>query len=239
MNPQLLALWSVPRARSTAFLRMMTERGDYLVIHEPFSRVTDFGETDVAGRRCTSVTHVMAALMHTARSEAVFYKDTMDYRYPDVLASPDFLQQVTHSFMIRPPTAVISSHLRVDPSASRDAMGFELLWEMMQAVRVSTDQELVVLDGDDLVADVEQEVRSYCHRVGMSFLGQALTWKPGALPQWDRTQGWHESVSRTDGFRATSDTSALEPALQSVADGYLRHHQPFYDLIRSSCVGRS
>jgi hypothetical protein len=33
----VLMLWSSPRSRSTAFFRMMAERGDFTAVHEPFS----------------------------------------------------------------------------------------------------------------------------------------------------------------------------------------------------------
>ena len=34
---KIVPLWSVPRSISTGFERMMIERGDFKVIHEPFS----------------------------------------------------------------------------------------------------------------------------------------------------------------------------------------------------------
>ena len=46
----VFALWSAPRARSTAFFRSMVERGDLLALHEPFWNLRDFGETEVDGR---------------------------------------------------------------------------------------------------------------------------------------------------------------------------------------------
>jgi len=46
----LFAPWSVPRARSTPFFRSMVERGDMVVVHEPFSDLAGLGETDVEGR---------------------------------------------------------------------------------------------------------------------------------------------------------------------------------------------
>ncbi|HEX4431508.1 MAG TPA: hypothetical protein VHZ96_19725 [Frankiaceae bacterium] len=47
-------LWSAPRSRSTAFFRMMAERGDFTVVHEPFSYLAELGYADVAGERITS-----------------------------------------------------------------------------------------------------------------------------------------------------------------------------------------
>ena len=45
----VFGLWSAPRARSTAFFRSMAERGDMTLLHEPFSNLRDYGETDVDG----------------------------------------------------------------------------------------------------------------------------------------------------------------------------------------------
>ncbi|HUD39315.1 MAG TPA: hypothetical protein VMR14_20630 [Streptosporangiaceae bacterium] len=50
----ILMLWSAPRSRSTAFFRMMIERGDFVCVHEPFSYLAEFGHVDLEGTRYTS-----------------------------------------------------------------------------------------------------------------------------------------------------------------------------------------
>src|SRR5690242_19337971 len=50
----LLMLWSAPRSRSTAFFRMMIERGDFTAVHEPFSYLAEFGYAEAGGVRVTS-----------------------------------------------------------------------------------------------------------------------------------------------------------------------------------------
>jgi len=45
----MLMLWSAPRSRSTAFYRMMIERGDFTGVHEPFSHVAVFGNVEISG----------------------------------------------------------------------------------------------------------------------------------------------------------------------------------------------
>ena len=42
-------LWSAPRSRSTAFFRMMIERGDFTGVHEPFSYLAEFGYAEAGG----------------------------------------------------------------------------------------------------------------------------------------------------------------------------------------------
>lgn len=68
-------LWSAPRSRSTAFFRMMAERGDFTVVHEPFSYLAEFGYADVADERVTSAADLIGALGALGRRR-VFAKET-------------------------------------------------------------------------------------------------------------------------------------------------------------------
>lgn len=57
-----LMLWGAPRSRSTAFFRMMAERDDFTVAHEPLSYLAEFGQADVGGRRLSSPAELLRAL---------------------------------------------------------------------------------------------------------------------------------------------------------------------------------
>lgn len=235
-GPALVGLWSVPRARSTAFLRMMTERGDYLVVHEPFSRVTDFGEVSVGPTRCHTPEEVKLALTSLAEEQPVFFKDTMDFRYPSVIEDTDFLRAARHAFMVRRTEAVVSSHLRVDPHARLEAMGFEYLAELFDAVAAATGAQPWVVDGDDLVAAPGEVVRAFCDHVGIAYYPEALEWAEGSLPAWQQaTRGWHEDVARTTGFVATTPAPLPAP-LQAVAEAYAGYHRPYYERLRRVVV---
>ena len=227
MTGRLLALWSVPRARSTAFLRMMIERGDLTVVHEPFSRVAHFGSVAVGDRTCRSAVEVIQALRVLAEQGPVFFKDTLDRRHPDVLADGDFQRAVTHSFMIRSPQAVVASYLRLDARAEREAMGFENLAELYDVVCASTGQDALVVDADQLIADPERTVRAYCRYAGIPFRQDALRWQAGALPDWRQFSRWHERAATTTGFVQT-DPGSLPVELRRLAEAYVAYHRPFY-----------
>src|SRR5688572_16972408 len=62
----LFALWSAPRACSTAFFRSMLERGDLLALHEPLEGLIYFGGTEVQGRTFESPTSLLAWLLDEA-----------------------------------------------------------------------------------------------------------------------------------------------------------------------------
>jgi hypothetical protein len=103
-------LWSAPR-RSTAFYRMMIERGDFTGVHEPFSQVAVFGNAGVSGRPLATAPEVIAELRSLAATRQVFIKDTADRRHPEALADRRFLaEDAQHTFLIRHPRETIRSY---------------------------------------------------------------------------------------------------------------------------------
>ncbi|MEU6810481.1 sulfotransferase family protein [Streptomyces sp. NPDC046831] len=234
--PRILALWSAPRSRSTAFLRMMAERGDYTVVHEPFSHVADFGEADVAGRTVRSESELITALRELSGRTPVFFKDTTDFHYPVLLADTDFLAEAEHTFIIRHPREIVASHYALNPGLTRDEIGVARLGEIHDAVAARTGRSPVVVDSDDLLASPEGTVRAYCAAVGIGFRPEALNWKPGLREEWRSTRAWHESTSRTSGFTKVAssyaDTVDNNPRLAEFAD----YHLPYYLALKAGRI---
>lgn len=226
----MLALWSAPRSRSTAFERMMRERGDFVVLHEPFSHTQNYGSTTVDGREVTSEPDLLAALKQL--SGRVFFKDTTDYYYPHLLADKEFLGSATHTFLIRHPREAIASHYALNPKLNRDEIGFGWLYEIFEAVKVATGRTPVVVDSGDLLARPSETVERYCEAVGIAYLPDALSWNPRMPNEWHRSRKWHEATSATKGFAASSRT--YETSVDDVAllSGYLEYHLPFYETLR-------
>ncbi|MFD8063228.1 sulfotransferase family protein [Streptomyces cyaneofuscatus] len=232
----VLALWSAPRSRSTAFARMMAERGDRVVVHEPFSRVVDFGEVKVADRVAHTEKDVLDALRGIAADKPVFFKDTTDFHYPALLADRAFLTAATHTFIIRHPSEAIASHHALNPDLDRDEIGFARLHEIFTAVRDAAGTTPVVIDSEDLLDRPADTVRSYCSAVGIPFLPDALNWQPGMRSEWRTTSRWHESTSRTAGFTRgpSTDTAVVEadPKLRAYRD----YHLPYYEELRAAAL---
>ncbi|MGH4033421.1 sulfotransferase family protein [Actinomycetota bacterium Odt1-20B] len=229
----VLALWSAPRSRSTAFARMMAERGDHVVVHEPFSQVTDFGEAKVADRVVHSEQDVLAQLRALATEQPVFFKDTTDFRYPELLADRAFLTAATHTFILRHPAEAIASHHALKPDLGRDEIGFARLHEIFTAVRAATGTTPVVIDSDDLLDRPADTVRAYCEAVGIPFRPDALTWQPGMRTEWRATSRWHASTSRTGGFERGTSGRAEAVAADPVLRAHLEHHLPYYEQLRA------
>ncbi len=230
MEPRLLTLWSAPRCRSTAFERMMEERGDFTVLHEPFSHLADFGVTTVGEREVRDERDLIAALREFAAERPVFFKDTTDFHYPEVLRVPAFLREATHTFIVRDPKAAIASHYRLNPELGRDEIGFAWLYEIYQAVADATGADPVVIDGDDLVRAPERVVEAYCERVGVPFVPSALRWQPKLRPDQERTARWFESVRESTGFDAgATRDGGVDVESHPTLSAFLRYQQPYYE----------
>jgi Sulfotransferase domain len=217
-------LWAHPRSRSTALERMMIERGDVTVLHEPLVTLVDEGRFTVPGGPALGS---VAAIVEHAKSlpGTVFVKDTTEYRFSDQL-TPELVAGVTHTFVVREPSATIASHVAVMPDAGRADIGYENEWLLFDLVRRLTGAVPVVIDSDLLVQRPEPVIAAYCAAIGLAYKPEALEWEAGDRSEWERTARWHQAAGRSSGFV----TGAPEPV---PLDGHLRdyydHHRPFYD----------
>ncbi|WP_042423948.1 sulfotransferase family protein [Streptacidiphilus anmyonensis] len=233
-QPSLLALWCVPRSRSTAFERAMYERGDFLVVHEPFSRVCDFGETELAGRTCTSQEEVMAALVETAAKQPVFFKDTTDFPLDRLGANPAFLGRCRHAAMVRNPRDTVRSHLVMQADATSSAMGFGHLWDIVEAV-TSAGLPMHLVDGDELAGDPQAEMRRYCAAMGVDFLAEALDFKREPPASWKATGRWHEGASESKALGASpAGRKPFPESLEQTALAFEKDQLPYYERITAA-----
>ncbi|MEV7025613.1 sulfotransferase family protein [Kitasatospora sp. NPDC093558] len=236
-RPNLLALWSVPRSRSTAFERAMYERGDFLVVHEPFSRVCDFGEADVAGRVCASQEEVMAALVDAAEERPVFFKDTTDFPFDRLGADPAFLRRCRHAAMVRNPRDTVRSHLVMQADATSAAMGFGHLWDIVSTV-TAAGLPMHLVDGDRLADGAEAQMREYCAAMGIDFLAEALAFKREPPASWKTTERWHAGVSESNALGAAPAGKKQFPeGLEQTALAFERDQLPYYERITAALAG--
>jgi hypothetical protein len=207
MAHEIRFVWTVPRSVSTSFERMMSERGDHLVIDEPFSRSYYYGPDRRSARydatmAQSSAPEIIEEIEQAAEEGPVFVKD-MAYQASEVL-SRELLQRFSNSFLVRHPAATLRSLARRWPDFTDEEAGWSRLGEAADLVE-SLDRPLVVLDADSLCHDPERVVKAWCERMGLPFIKEALSWQAGMRPEWDLWEEWHGSSSRATGF------TTLEP----------------------------
>jgi len=211
-------LWAHPRSRSTALERMMMERGDVTVLHEPLVSLLDDGQVSIPDG---PVLDSVAAVVGYARSlpGTVFVKDTTE--------------GITHTFVVREPSAAIASHVAVKPDASRSDIGYEYQFLLFELARELTGRPPIVIDSDLLVRYPEEVVASYCDAIGLPYKPEAMRWQAGDRPEWERTARWHVAAGRSSGFvTAPPRPVRLEGHLRD----YYDFHRPFYDRMRSHAL---
>lgn len=227
---RMLMLWSVPRGRSTAFYRMMIERGDFTGVHEPFSNVAAFGNGDISGRPAATGPEVIAGLRSLAATRQVFVKDTTDRRHPEALADRRFLtEDAQHTFLIRHPRETIRSFLAIRRNPRIHEIGFEAQYEVYARVRSLTGREPVVVDAGDLMKRPADTIKAYCARVGIEFRPHALTWQPSDRPEWEGGfSRWFTDVAASSGLAEVPSRRSPDAEQHPMLGTYLAYHLPFY-----------
>jgi hypothetical protein len=201
-----LALWAVPRAASTAFERMVIERGDHTVLDEPFSEHYYLGPEKVSARFAevrpgAEPAAILGRIEEAATRGPLFLKD-MAYHVAG-LASPAFAARFTNTFLIRDPARSLPSLAAMWPDFTDEEAGFDAVAALV-AHAEAAGQDPVVIDSDDLCRAPQRVVAAWCERVGLPFVPEALAWTPGMRPEWVLWPDWYVGTSRSSGFLAPS-----------------------------------
>lgn len=198
-----MALWSTPRSASTAFDRMMRERGDHRVFTEPFSMAyydgpdrvsTRFGAPAQTG---PSYAEVWADVLGAARYEPVFIKEMPHHLGPHLQL--DSLERFRSSFLIRDPAWAVPSMLRIWDDASDAELGYTAQRKAFELLRAAGHTPVVV-DAHDLRRHPAAVVAEWCEAMGINYVPQALSWKPGRPAGWNRWPQWFEHAATSTGF---------------------------------------
>ena len=239
MSHRIIFLWTVPRSVSTSFERMVSERGDHLVLDEPFSRSYYYGPDRRSQRYDdtlpdSSAEQVLASIEEAARERPVFVKD-MAYQAATLLG-PDLLARFENCFLVRDPAATLRSLARRWPDFSDEETGWAHLDSAARTV-ASLGQEQVVLDADLLCQDPARVVAQWCERMDLPYREDALTWEPGMRPEWELWGDWHASTARTTGF---GELSAPPPPPTGEEPRLLRAYEealPVYRRLAQDALG--
>lgn len=235
---KIIAMWAHQRAMSTAFLRMVIERGDVTVIHEPLVTLIDEGRVSVPdGADGTVEVDSEAALFQhmreLARTRTVFFKDTVEHRYEYLFAHPEEIADFEHTFIVREPHRTIASLYHMKPTITCPEVGYEHLFEIFELVRGLERRQPIVIDAERLLSSPREVIGRWCEQVDLPFLEHALTWAPEDRPEWQRTKQWHAAVAQSSGFSAPSREYDATADNHPMLKQYFDYHLPFYEkLIR-------
>lgn len=226
-----LALWATPRTVSTAFERMVIERGDHLVLDEPFSRAYYFGPDRRSDRYPLSMPEstyeavVAGVLEQVEEHEAVFVKDMAYQAEPGL--DDEHLDRFVHTFLVRHPAPALASLAREWPDFTPEEAGYEAQHRLFERVQDATGEVPVVIDSDDLRRDPGGLVEAWCAAVDLDHDHDALSWDPGLRPEWPLWHDWYDGVADSTEFRPPPDDGlpTPEPAWADVHEDALPRYR--------------
>jgi hypothetical protein len=236
----LHALWCHPRSVSTAFERIMRERGDLKVLHEPFMYHHYLTSTDRLFPDFTpdpshpaTYADIRKMIGDAAQAGSVFFKD-MAYYVADVLPQDaEFAGQMTHAFLVRDPVEAALSYAQLDPDFTKLELGHEAQHQLYHAL-VALGLKPLVLTADQLRNDPEWTLRRYWAHVGLDYVSNAFTWDDRVPKGWQAVKGWHSEVLQSGAIRKPASTEKANQ-VASLAEPYAQyaaHHMPFYAVMR-------
>jgi hypothetical protein len=207
---QILALWSTPRSRSTAFMFMMRQRGDFECFLEPFEGSAYSSEDRIFNRlgnappqADNNYATILRIMVEASDRMRLFIKDHA--YYVEHIADPRFLNYFQHSFLIRDPAEALPSYFHKWPDLTYAETGYEAQLRLFEKVLNETGTVPPLIDAGDLVTDPLGISKAYCDAVGIPFIERALHWQPPAENTengpWDGGL-WHQYLSTSHGFKA-------------------------------------
>ena len=237
--PLYLAMWSGPRNISTAMLRSFGSRTDTFVCDEPlyahYLKTTGLphpGAAEIIAHDESDWRKVTDWLTGPVpEGKSIFYQKLMTHHLLPVI-DRDWLEQLTHCFLIRDPREVLTSYLNIEELAepSLEDLGFPQQQEIFEMVCERTGQTPVVLDSKDVLDNPAGMLARLCEVLGIEFTDAMLTWPPGPRATdgvW--AKHWYSAVEKSTGFQPFRPKPDQVPDhLQSLYEQCLEYYDRLY-----------
>lgn len=232
--PLRIAMWSGPRNISTAMMRAFGSRPDTAVIDEPlyahYLKVTGVAHP---GRAAVLAAHESdwrkVADMLTGpvpNGRAIWYQKHMAHHLLPAIGR-DWLDTLTHAFLIREPDEMVASLLRTFPGAGLADTGLPQQCEIFDRVAERLGRAPPVVLASDVLKDPRAQLEALCDALAIPFLPAMLAWPAGPRD----TDGawaphWYAAVEASTGFEPWRARNVELTAAQA---GLVDECRPFYE----------
>lgn len=229
-----IAMWSGPRNISTAMMRAWGNREDTTVIDEPLyahylvaTGAAHPGRDDVIAAQSTDPDEVARMLCGPIPDhKPIWYQKHMTQH---ILAgmSLEWLDCLTHCFLIREPEAVVASFTQQRPDAAVWELGFAEQARVFDHVCDRFGSAPPVIESSDVLKDPAGILGALCERLDIPFSERMLHWPSGPRDDdgvWARH--WYASVEQSTGF---APYQPREIELTAFQRDLAEQCQPFYD----------
>ncbi len=232
-------MWSGPRNISTALLRSWGNRPDTFVCDEPLyahylvqTGIEHPGRDEVIAHHETDWRRVIEWLTGPIpEGNPVFYQKHMAHHLlPNI--GRDWLDKLTHCFLIREPREMLTSLIKHLPSPTLAETGLPQQVEIVRFVRERTGKAPPIIDARDVLEDPRRMLERLCAVVGVDFTDAMLSWPPGRR----QTDGiwakhWYDAVERSTGFQPyRPKTDEVPKGMQGLLAECEECYEPLYDV---------
>jgi hypothetical protein len=226
-------MWSGPRNISTTLLRAWGARPDTFVCDEPLyahylqvSGAPHPGREEVIAAHETDWRRVADWLTGPVPGgKAIFYQKHMaKHLLPGV--GRDWLDALTHAFLIRDPADMLASFARIVPDPTLEDTGLPLQCELFDRVAERSGRAPPVIDSRDVLEDPPAVLAKLCAALGVPYTADMLSWPAGPRD----TDGvwaphWYAAVEASTGFAPPGEARREPPAALA---GLYEQCLPFY-----------
>jgi len=232
---QIIAFWTYPRTISTAFERIMIERGDLRVFHEPFSYLyyvhganATIAQEYVDPEHPRTFSDIKKMILSAGEKGPVFFKDMAAHCLDHLIGDEAFMAQLHNTFLIRDPAKTIASFHALNPDVSEAEIGCEQLCRLFRRARRIAQSIPVVVDADDLEDNPSGIVAAYCRHLKIPFIPESLHWETGGSRKWKIWENWHRDAEQSTGIVKNLETFSVTIENSKLLKAYYDHHLPYY-----------
>ena len=232
----IIALWTYPRTVSTAFERVMIERGDLEVFHEPFSYLFYVEEQKgtcipehLDEQHPRTYPEIRDMILSAAEEKPVFFKDMSLYCLGYLSENKEFLASVKNTFLIRDPAKTIPSYYALNPDVQQEEIGCQQVLDHFVIADEIIDKTPVVIDADDFQACPEETVAAYCDALGVAHVQEAMEWESGSRKEWAIWEKWHRECAESTGIQPKEQKYTVTVENNETLEKYYEFHRPAYE----------
>ena len=217
-------LWCHPRSLSSVFERSIRELKGVKVFYEAHMANGAFYREQIPeaqqGNDITFESVDEKLLQPYPEYDAVFIRDHAYFikgRYKKYISGE--FSSFKHTFLIRDPRKSFPSFIRACKEAGYPVFpneyGVQALYDMYKTVKEGIDPNPVIVDADDLLNNPKEIMRSYCNATGLVYTDDMLTWTPGIVEDWKKTNPYHMAFHKAAMFSSgfTKPTDSTSPPM--------------------------
>jgi len=210
-------LISGPRNISTALMYAFANREDTKVIDEPMYAYFLAGTGDDHPGK-DEILKSQSSEWATVKSDSFFPEINKDIYFIKGMAKHyiqvelDFLLSMENVLLIRDPAQLIVSYTKVIALPQMRDIGLKREWDIFEYLQ-SQDQQPVVIDSNDVLADPRRMLSALCKAVGVPFSVRMLSWNAGPIAEdgvW--APHWYHNVHQSTGFTEPNNSDPQVPS---------------------------